>query len=574
VLDVIGTTEPSLVDIVLRRAAELPDQMACEFVSDAGGETVRLSFGELGKRAARIGAVLAESTVPGEPVILLFPDSQEFVGAFLACLWARRTAVPVHCPTGKHLDGLANIIADCSAQMIMSTRAVADRLRNDLAGREVLPGLRWIHVDEISDVGPNLTLKAPQRATADDIAFLQYTSGSTRRPRGVTVRHGNLLHNLRQIAVAFQHDRTSRGVIWLPHFHDMGLVGGLLQPLYAGFPVSLMSPFDFIRDPARWLRLISETSATTSGGPNFAYEICVERVSRAVAETLDLRSWKVAFVGAELINPVILERFAKHFAVSGFDAASFFPCYGLAESTLYVSGGPVGAGVRTKAVSSAAIEVGLVRSASGDGRTVVSCGQSLGNTVLVVDPVSRRACAPDEIGEIWVAGPSVASGYWGQADEDESVFDARLADDELTAGGFLRTGDLGFVMNGELHITGRRKDLMVIRGRNVYPHDVELTVTNGITAVRTNGCAAFSVEVDNEEQLVVMVEVDPRSTGVDSSLLVEEIRDLVSREHQLAVFHVDCVRVGRLPRTTSGKLKRGTARAEFLARVNTREVGR
>jgi acyl-CoA synthetase (AMP-forming)/AMP-acid ligase II len=551
----------SLTQLLLRRASDQPGRDVYHFRNESGPAD-RLSYVEVLGLATGVGAALVEVSAPGDRVLVLCPSGRDFVAAFLGCLYTGRTAVPAYIPVLRRADGLANIVADSGARVVVGTSDLAGSLRATFAEHPALAGLVWVYADQVREPAFDL----PETSDEDGVAFLQYTSGSTGSPRGVRVSNRNLTHNLDEIRRAFRHGPESRGVTWLPPFHDMGLVGGLLQPLYADFPVTVMSPMAFLRAPGDWLRAIAETGATSSGAPNFAFELCVRRVSEKDAAGLDLSAWQLAFVGAEPINPTVLTRFAEHFAVSGFRRESFFPCYGLAESTLYVTGGPRGAGARTRTLSVTGLEAGFVREGiGGDSREVVSCGRWQDARIEIVDPDSGRPCAPGRVGEVWVSWPSVTDGYWNREAENAEHFRARLAGDDDAE--FLRTGDLGFVLDGELYITGRRKELMVIHGRNIFPQDIERTVEAGVSEARPNSCLAFSVDVEQEERLVVMVEIDRHAGDVDRNRLAALVRDLVSREHRLSVFHVSFVRPGQTPRTTSGKPQRWKARSAFLTEL-------
>ncbi len=411
--------------------------------------------------------------------------------------------------------------------------------------------------------------RAP-KTDADDLVFLQYTSGSTQTPKGVMVSHGNLLHNSEVMRRLFRHGPDSCGVIWLPPFHDMGLIGGLLQPLYAGFPVVLMTPGAFIQRPRRWLEAVSRYRATTSGGPNFAFELCVERVTAGTkpAAGLDLGSWRVAVTGSEPIRAETLERFSRAFAPAGFRREAFFPSYGLAEATLLVSrrllrrgdAGSVGRFSARRFGAGTPPGCPRRRPTTPGGKDLVSCGAvAPDEEVVIADPETRRRCGAGEVGEIWVRGPSVAHGYWNRPEETAAAFHARLDDG---GGPFLRTGDLGFLRGGELFVAGRIRDLIIIRGANVYPQDVERTVGACHPSLRPDGAAAFAVEADGEERLVVVQEVEALAPD-DAAEVLAAVRHAVADAHQLQAYAVVLVRAGRIPRTTSGKIQRTACRTEF-----------
>ncbi|MCB1032516.1 MAG: amino acid adenylation domain-containing protein, partial [Acidobacteria bacterium] len=424
---------------------------------------------------------------------------------------------------------------------------------------EGLDGAIWFHQAVQDDSGGPPPAAMPQ---ADDLAFLQYTSGSTATPKGVAVSHGSLLHNQEMIRRAFGHSERSSVVGWLPLFHDMGLIGNVLQPLYAGIPCVLMPPMAFLQRPIRWLRAISHYRATSSGGPNFAYEHCLRKLTPESLEGLDLSCWEAAFNGAEPVRAQTLERFAEALRPHGFRRQAFFPCYGLAEATLLVTGGgrdrlPVLARVR-----SSSLEARQVEEEAG-GLELVSSGPAWGDQeVAIVDPDTRLPCPPDRVGEIWVKGPSVALGYWNQPERTRQTFGARLADSG--DGPFLRTGDLGFLRAGELFVTGRIKDLIILRGRNLYPQDIELAAQRSHEALRPGCGAAFSVEGSSGEQLVVVHEIDHRACS-QTEVIAQAIRLAVAESFDVEVQAVVLLGAGRLPKTTSGKIQRSLCRKLFLA---------
>jgi amino acid adenylation domain-containing protein len=425
--------------------------------------------------------------------------------------------------------------------------------------------MRWLTTDTIaSSMGSGWQQPA---ISSETLAFLQYTSGSTADPKGVMLTHGNLLHNFRLIHRYFENTPSSRGVIWLPPYHDMGLIGGILQPLYSGLPVILMSPLAFLQRPLRWLQAISRLKATVSGGPNFAYDLCVRKITPEQRATLDLSSWQVAFSGAEPIRAETLERFTETFAPCGFRREAFYPCYGLAEATLIVAGGQKSAPPVVRAFEERALQhnrVIEVLSGHEAARTLVGCGRTLlDQRIVIVDPKSLTKSPAGEVGEIWVSGSSIAQGYWNQPEANERTFQAHLAN--RGEGPFLRTGDLGFILDDELFITGRLKDLIIIRGRNYYPQDIELTVEQSHLALRPGCGAAFSIEVENSERLVVVQEVERQYRNLDVNAVIAAIRQAVSEQHELQVYCVVLIKTGYIPKTSSGKIQRHVCRDRFLA---------
>jgi acyl-CoA synthetase (AMP-forming)/AMP-acid ligase II len=451
--------------------------------------------------------------------------------------------------------------------------------------------MRWLATDNIASAleerwqGPGVS--------GDTLALFQYTSGSTAAPKGVMISHANLLHNSAYINHAFELTPDSVSVTWLPAFHDMGLVDGIIQPLYTGFPCFLMSPQSFLQRPVRWLQAVSRYQATHSGAPNFAYDLCVSKITPDQRRTLNLSGWRSAYNGAEPIRTGTLERFAEAFQPCGFRLSSFYPCYGLAEATLMVSGGFLqDASIRCTVQAPALAQNQVVEASvqQQNVRTLVGCGHAMPECktkIVIAHPESLTQCSLGEVGEIWVSGPSIAQGYWNRLEETERTFRAYLAD--TGEGPFLRTGDLGFLKDDELFVTGRLKDLIIIDGRNHYPQDIELTAEQSHPDIRAGCCAAFSVDVADEERLVVAAEVDRRyqpehhQQGVgpesnprgrrllDTEAVVRAIRRAVAEEHGVRAHAVVLLTAGSIPKTSSGKVQRHACRADFLAGAWTRE---
>jgi acyl-CoA synthetase (AMP-forming)/AMP-acid ligase II len=560
----------SLVELLGRRARQQPAQRAYTFLGEGEEELRHLTYGDLDREARAIGGLLQSLTVRGDRVLLVYPAGLEFVSAFFGCLYAGTVAIPTYPPGPARPDGtlpqLHAIATDAEPSLALTTASTLRVVERWLGEVPALRKLRWLTTDDVADA-PAEEWRDPA-IDGETLALLQYTSGSTARPKGVMVTHGNLVHNERMIRWAIREIEPCVVVSWLPVYHDMGLIGSLLYPFYVGGECVLMSPLAFLQRPVRWLRAISRYRATISTAPNFAYDLCVRKIPPEARATLDLRSWRVALNGAEPVRHETLERFAAAFEPCGFRREVFHPCYGLAEATLLVSGGHAGTGPVARPVRASLLEQGQVVDASdgeSDARRVVGCGRVPPDlTIVIADPESGARCEPDRIGEIWVSGPSVAGGYWGRPEETRQTFAAWLSDSG--EGPFLRTGDLGFVKGGELFVTGRLKDLIIIGGRNHHPHDIEHTVERSHAWVRPSACAAFSVDVDGEERLVVAAEVDHHRrppTGVEE--VVRSIRRAVAEHHQLPVYKVLLLRVGGIPKTSSGKLQRHACRTAFLA---------
>ncbi|HVG07975.1 MAG TPA: amino acid adenylation domain-containing protein, partial [Thermoanaerobaculia bacterium] len=524
----------SLVGLLRSRAVETPDR-GYTWLAQGEEAADRLTYAGLDCRARAIAAGLAGAVPPGERALLLHPPGLEFVAAFFGCLYAGVIAVPAYPPRSRRADPrLRSIATDCHPRAVLTTAALLAR-REALIGQvPELASALWLDSETLDHRDTGFE---PRPEDISDIAFLQYTSGSTGTPKGVVVTHANLLDNLERIRLAFDLTPESVVVGWLPLFHDMGLIGNVLEPCYAGCECVLMSPAAFLQKPARWLEAIDRFRGTTSGGPNFAYDLCARSIGPEARAKLDLSSWSLAFNGAEPVRRATLERFAEAFAACGFRRESFAPCYGLAEATL------------------------LVTAARGVAdEPVVSCG-ALPDEARIVDPESGGALLTEgRVGEIWLSGPSVAAGYWNRPEETRETFGAVSRDG---GGPYLRTGDLGFVRHGELVITGRLKDLIVLRGRNLYPQDLELTAEQAHPSLRAGGGAAFSIEQRDEESVVVVHEVERRASGLGE--IADAVRRAVAEEHGVRVADVVLLRTGTIPKTSSGKIRRRECRARYLA---------
>ena len=542
----------TFVDLLRTRAQETPDGLAYVFLQDGEEEAERLTFAELDARARSLAAWLQRRQPAGERALLLYPPGLDLVAAFFGCLYAGAVAVPSYPPApvrpGRDQPRLRSIVEDSAPRFVLTSAGLAPRL-DALAGD--MPSLgaaeRLVTDQAPAGLADDWSPPATPGITADTIAFLQYTSGSTSDPKGVMVSHGNLLHNEEVIRSACGHDERSTFVSWLPMYHDMGLIGGVLQPLYTGAACVLMAPVAFLQRPVRWLRAISHWRAHTSGAPDFAYDLCVRKIPPEQRADLDLSSWRIAFDGSEPVRARTLAAFTEAFSPHGFRSSAFFPCYGLAEATLIVSG-------------EARAEGPMVE----PDRQRVACGPvGLGLDVAIVDPERLEPVLPGAEGEVWVTGPSVARGYWNKPELSESTFGARLAGREER---FLRTGDLGFQRDGRLFVTGRLKDLIIVRGRNHYPQDLELTVADSHPALLGGAGAAFASETEHGEAVVVVQEVDVRRRPDAETLeeILGTVRQALAEEHELPVQAVVLVRLGGVPKTTSGKVQRALCKRRFL----------
>ena len=560
--------ETTLVDVLRRRAAEQPDDAAYIFLPDRGAERLSLSFAELYARARAVAASLAERGQKGDRAVLVFSPGLDFIVAFFACLLAGVIAVPMMVPRrASSRDASAAILADCSPRFAMTRRDLLTDARPELMERFGTGELDWVLVDSCSRDSGELQAPLPLPAR-EDVALLQYTSGSTSSPKGVIVNHGNLIENSEMIRIALGNTRNSTHVSWVPLYHDMGLILNALQSLYIGALCVLLAPVSFMQRPLSWLRAIHDYRAEVAGGPNFAFDLCVKRHRPEELHGIDLSCWKVALNGAEPVRASTIDRFASTFAPYGFDAKSIHPAYGMAEATLLISAGRRGTGPVTRRIDREALRNQMVAPARAqDAQILVGCGRQLvGERLAIVDPETRMPLGPGLVGEVWVAGPHVAQGYWRNPDATASVFTARTACG--AAQYWLRTGDLGFLdEDGELYITGRIKDLIIIRGINHYPQDIEETVQDSHAALRRHCGAAFSVPDHNDEEQLVLVQEVERAfrRQIASEEIIASVREAITREHEIAAREIVLIRTGSLPKTTSGKIQRRLTRQMFLA---------
>jgi amino acid adenylation domain-containing protein len=553
----------TVVEVLRKACFTQPNRNAFTFLSDGETEEATLTYQELDRRSRRIAAQLQALGLSGERALLLYPPGLDYLAAFFGCLYAGVVAVPAYPPRNeRNTPRIKALTADASAAIALTTTGILSTVRSLLTEKTDLASLQWLTTDNLAQ-GIEDAWQEPF-ISRDTLAFLQYTSGSTGTPKGVMISHGNLLHNAATTYQFMEHSDESKFVTWLPAYHDMGLIGGILQPLYGGFPCILMPPASFLQRPYRWLQAISQYKGTTSGGPNFAYELCTQKITPEQKETLDLSSWSVAFNGAEPIRHDTLEQFALSFAECGFRKEAFYPCYGMAETTLMISGVQKATSPIIATVQKSALEFNRVIASIAEDEDVyhfVSCGRVIPDQkVVIVNPETLSSSQPGEVGEIWVCGPSVGQGYWNRPQETEETFYAYPRD--TGEGPFLRTGDLGFLQNGELFITGRAKDLIIIRGRNLYPQDIELTVERSHPSLRSGSGVAFALEVDNEEKLIVAQELEFRAKP-DLEKVISAIRQAVTEEHSVQVYAVVLIKPGSIPKTSSGKIQRRATRAQF-----------
>ncbi len=573
----------TLVDLLSQRGLQQPDRLAFRYLTEGATAEVSLTYAELDEQARAIGAMLRSIGAEGERILLLYPSGLSYITAFFDCLYAGAVAIPGY-PLRFHrsLKRLQSIAADAQATIALTTSSFLAKTKQWFTWTPALADLQWL-----STVGLDRNLAnawTPPEITSETLALLQYTSGSTNLPKEVMLSHQNLLHNSQQTERVLEHSEHNLGVGWLPLHHDMGLIGSVLQPVYAGFPCVLMSPMSFLQRPIRWLEAISTYRATTSGGPNFAYDLCVRKITPDQRANLDLSCWDVAINGAEPVRHTTIDQFATAFEPYGFRREAFYPCYGLAEATLMSSGGKKTASPVMRNIQKVALEqhqIAIPCIGATGAQSLVGCGKSFKDqSILIVDPDNLAPCAPNQIGEIWISGPSVAQRYWNHPKETEETFRAHLVSGE---GLYLRTGDLGFLSHGELFITSRLKDVIIIRARTHHPQDIEATVEQSHAVLRPHCIAAFAVEIEGEERLVVVQEVErrmyqksedhERNKGkgarrtprhLDVEMIIGNICQAVAEKHDVQVSAVLLLRAGSIPKTPSGKIRRHACRIGFL----------
>ncbi len=567
----------TLVDLLGSRAHHQASRTAYTFLADGESEEVSISYAELDEKARSIAAYLHDAGACGSRALLLYPSGLDYILAFFGCLYAGVVPVPAYPPRkNRSLDRIDGIVINAEATHVLGTTQILNDVERRFSEHPHLQQMHRIATDTL-DLAAAPTW-SPTTLSGADLAFLQYTSGSTDRPKGVMVSHDNLMHNQRLMHQAFQLTEQDRLLGWLPLYHDMGLIGNVLHSLYAGVHCVLMAPVMFLQKPVRWLNGVTKYGATISGGPNFAYDLCSRKITPEQREGLDLSSWNLAVNGSEPIRAATLELFSETFSPHGFRRNAFFPCYGLAEATLFVSGGPVTNEPTFDRVGASALAENRIERAGENGSsqeetcTLVSSGTAWPDQQLqIVNPETMTPCASGEVGEILISGGSVAGGYWKAPEATKEAFEAIVANGSAGNGSngshhALRTGDLGFIREGELFVTGRIKDMIIIRGRNHYPQDIEATVAAAHPALRGGGAAAFSIEIDHEERLAVVQEVERTAVrNLDEAGIVGAIRKAVSDAHELHAHTVVLLKPGHLPRTTSGKIQRRKCKGDLVA---------
>ncbi len=567
-----GTGCVSLVHMLTERAQTHPDQRGYTYLVDGITESDTLTYGQLDHRSREIAVMLQSALDQGDRALLMYSPGLDFVTAFFGCLYAGVIAVPVYPPQPSRpehsLPRLRAIYSESGAKAMLCTEEAFTKFASLFQSDPELSTCPLLATDHYG-LETIDAWKVPE-VQSDTIAFLQYTSGSTAAPKGVVVSHGNIIHNLAYIQHISHHETDNVLVSWLPTYHDMGLFSGVLFPLFNGCPAYLMSPVAFLQKPFRWLQAISHFRGTNSGGPDFAFELCAQKSTAEQRRQLDLSSWQIAFNGAEPIRKNTLEGFSKTFRECGFRSRTFFPVYGLAEATVLVVGKPL------TGENANSAEVTLTADA-GVTTEPVSCGSpKFDMEIVIVDSKQSVEMTPGQIGEIWVSGPSIAQGYWNLPHETARTFKAFL---ESGRGPFLRTGDLGFVRNGELFVTGRIKDLIIVRGRKHYPQDIEQTVEQSHSEIHLSSSAAVSVPTEDGSQLVILAEVKRRLRSDRSKTKVAEaspslrsfdeimdaIRQAIAEQHELQTAAIAILAPGSIPKTSSGKIRRHACCDAILA---------
>lgn len=579
----------TLVDVARFRAGEQEQKTAYTFLADGAGQERHLTYGELDRRARAIAAFLQDAGISGERALLFYAPGLDFICAFFGCLYAGVVAVPTYPPVSRQMMAQVEpIIKDAGPKAILTTADIASKLKALLSLQSIgekkplrfigrglekyfpifkqLGGAttRVIATDRI-DTDLDRMWRRPELDSAS-LAFLQYTSGSTSLPKGVMVSHGNIMHNQNLIQNYFQQPKGVVFVSWLPQYHDMGLIGNILHPFYMGGYSVVFSPFEFLKKPLRWLEAISKYRAYTSGAPNFAYELCVRKVSAEDKQNLDLSSWQVAYNGAEPIRHATLENFAAYFAECGLEKSALYPCYGLAEGTLIVAGGKLQAAPVYVACDKESLKEDRIQPVDPEdpvATVLVGSGTAFdGQKVRVVEPEEGIELGENAIGEIWVSGPSIAQGYWNNPESTRSTFQAKIVNSDGDR--FLRTGDLGFLRDGNLFITGRIKDLIIIHGQNYIPSDIEYTVEGSHADLRKGCSAAFSVASVGEENLAVVCEIRKKAKTAELKNISAGIRRAITDSHGINAARIVLIKARTIPKTTSGKIRRKMCKMALL----------
>lgn len=554
----------NFVELLGYYAEHQADRLAYTFLADGFNVSEQVTFAELHQQVQAIAHYLQTNLVSDSRVILVYPSGIEYVRAYLACLYAGVIAVPSNPPANqRHLPRLLSIINDAKPAAILTDSATQPRLKTMFTDESITTAI--ISTDALDKTAN--TLWQPPQISTDKLAMLQYTSGSTGNPNGVMVSHGNLMHNQAMLEASIPSDNKRVHFTWLPLFHDLGMIGNFLYPLYLGAHCVFMSPVTFIQRPFAWLKGISDYKATVSGGPNFAYAMCANKISEEKKQSLDLSSWQIAFNAAEPVMAKTLEDFYQAFKSCGFNRNALCPSYGLAEATLIVTAVDANKYPTIQYLDKKQLEndqASVVESVDKKHYQLVSCGRAiLDQKIRIVDPKNLTLCPDGRVGEVWLKGKNIAVGYWNNPSKTKATFNARIKDTNEEP--FLRTGDLGFMMSGELYVTGRFKDLIIIRGQNYYPHDIEMLVETSHAFLRPHGGTAFSVAGLNGEQLIIAQEVNVKElNNTDAQAIFAAIAEVIATHHGLAVYDIALIKKGRLPKTTSGKVQRQLTKKLYM----------
>lgn len=562
----------TLVDIARSRQQSAPNRNIFTYLDQNLAESEAISYRALDESARRIAVRLQRSGAPGDRVLLVFSNGAEFIKAVFGCFYAGRVAVPVcppHSRKSAHWQAFENILRDADPVLVLTDKTWFEEV---FAWSKQLDIPHTFDVTAFDDIADDANAWAMPPSDPSAIAVLQYTSGSTGVPKGVVVTHENLCVNAELFQrKCFQLDEHAATVTWMPHYHNMGLIGAMLSKFYVGARTVVMAPDAVLTKPVRWLHAMSRYRAVMTSAPNFAYDLCTKVVTDAEMASLDLSAWRFANLGGEPIRVEVLRAFARKFAACGFREEAFCPCYGLAEATLIVT--TVGrkpwvartleqAALKEHRVS--AIDATVAASRHGRSLQIVGAGPiATGQPVAIVNPTTLTRCGEDEIGEVWVTGPGVAAGYWGKPAATQDTFGARIAGE--SGGPYMRTGDLGFIGAGELYITGRLKDLIIVRGRNHYPQDIEATVQGSDPACQRSAGVAFAIDHGNEERLVIVQEI---ASGVDDGRfkpILNRARQAIVEQHEIQPHEIVLIRPASLPKTPSGKVQRRLTKEFYLS---------
>lgn len=548
----------TIVEMLNQRLKQHPDKQIFTFLKNGEQPDGFLTYQMLHDKSKSIAVTLAKKGLKGQRALLLYPQGLEFITALFACFYAGVIAVPAYPPRKNRTDKIKNILVDCEAKIVLADKKTYQR------SEKITPNFfntEWLVTDELEENNADITF-IPQ---PNDIAYLQYTSGSTGSPKGVIISHQNIVANSEFLKVAFELSEEDCCISWLPVFHDMGLIDGIIQPIYSNYPVYLMSPANFTQSPLRWLKALSDYKATRTGGPNFAYELCVQKISEEEMKGLDLSRVKCLYNGAEPVWADTLSRFHEKFSKTGLRKTAFYPCYGMAEATLQITGVKINQSPQIIYIEKEALENNRVRlmDASPKSMALVGCGfPRIDTEIAIVEPESNRLVKPNGIGEIWVKGKSISEGYWNNPKATSSTFSQTIEDTGQK--GFLKTGDLGFIHEGELFITGRIKEIIIKRGRNFYPQDIERQLIGINPFCKPHGTAVFSI-LDETEKIVVVQELK-RSLfkKPNTKAILKAIRTKITETMEIEVDSVILVRAYTIPKTSSGKTMRLKCRDLFL----------